>query len=149
MGIETEMAALTAALNRNSDLLEILTSKAKPAIESKAAEKAAAPVEKASEKTAPVEDAPKPRATRGAAKLKAEKTPAEKDMADATVKFLEVDGDEEYEARRGLVKKIVAKFGVKKMSEIAEGERKGALDMLEAYKAGDDPFAEAEEDDLA
>ena len=65
-------------------------------------------------------------------------------MADATVNFLEVDDDEEHDARRTLVKAIVAKHGVKKMSEIPEAERQQALDAIAAYKAGEETGYEEE-----
>jgi len=139
MALEDEIKALTAALNRNSDLLEGLTAKA-------AAAKASAPADKP--KDAEPEEAPRgrgrPPKDAAADKPKPKKAPTDKEMADATVEFLEVDDDDEHEARRALVKAIVAKHGVKKMSEIPEADRQKALDALTAYKAGEETGYEEE-----
>jgi len=142
MALEDEIKALTAALNRNSDLLEGLTAKAAAG----AAAKTSAPAEKP--KDVEVEDAPRgrgrPPKEAAAEKPKAKRAPTEKEMADATVEFLEVDDDDEHDARRALVKRIIASHGVKKMSEIPEAERQKALDALTAYKAGDETGYEEE-----
>lgn len=141
MALEDDIKALTAAMNRNSDLLEGLTNRASAG----AAAKAAAEPEKAEPKG---EDAPRgrgrPPKETAADKPKPKKAPTEKEMADATVEFLEVDDDEEHDARRTLIKAIVAKHGVKKMSEIPEAERQQALDALTAYKAGEETGYEEE-----
>jgi len=145
MSLEASIKELTEAVNRNNELLEFMTSAARKGINEKStATTDAAPSEKATD----TEAAPK-RTRRKAAP----KAPSTKDMAEATTKFLDVDDEEEYKARRELVKKIVDRLGAKKMSEIEEGDRQGALDMLEAFKNGDDPFAGDDEgegdDDLA
>ena len=151
MSLEDKIDTLTKALDRNSDLLEILTAKAKASSETKPIPAAATEPPKA----AAAEEAPKRgRPAKAAAEkpAKAAKVPTPAEMSKATTDFLEVDAEDEYNARRDLVKKILGHFESKKMSEIAEADRQKALDMLSAYKAGDDPFEDeggAEEDDLA
>lgn len=138
MALEDKIDALTAALNRNSDLLEVLTSKARSA-QADPKKEDDAPKGRAStkdEEKKPEEEAPK-RRTRAAA---APKAPTTKEMADKTTEFLDVEEDDEFQARRDLVKKLLAHFDAPKMSEIDEAKRQSALDALEAYKAGDDPF---------
>ena len=142
MALEDEIKALTAAMNRNSDLLEGLTAKAAAGAAAKTSTVADKP------KDADPEEAPRgrgrPPKEAAADKPKAKKAPTEKEMADATVEFLEVDDDDEHDARRALVKAIIAKHGVKKMSEIAEADRQKALDALTAYKAGEETGYEEE-----
>ena len=145
MALEEEIRALTAALNRNSDLLEGLTAKANAA-------KGAEPVKKAEvEKTeAPAKkaeaEAPAEKKTRG--RPKAEKAPSEADMVAATKKFLDVEAEDEYNARRDFVRKLVEKHGVQKMSQIAEDKRAVALEALDNYTRGE-PDEAGDEDDLA
>lgn len=138
MALEDKFDLLIAEIKRNSDLLEILTSKARSAQpepkkeeEAPKARAAAKDDEKKGE-----EEAPK-RRSRAAA---APKAPTAKEMAEHTTKFLEVEDEDEFEARRALVKKLLAHFDAPKMSEIDEDKRQSALDALTAYKAGDDPF---------
>jgi hypothetical protein len=154
MALEDQIVALTAALNRNSDLLEGLTAKAKQGA-------AAATTESAPKAVAKDEGEEAPKRTRAAAKpaedkpAKAVKAPTPADMADATQKFLDVEDEDEYTARRDLVKLIVAHFGAAKMSEIPENGRQQALDALAAYKAGDPtgfeeaPKRRSRDDDMA
>lgn len=153
MSLEDKIDALTSALNRNSDLLEGLTAKAKTAQSTKTDEVKVEATVKPTEASKPADAKPAAKAepAKRGRPAKAEKAPAPQDMADATKAFLEVDAEDEYNARREIVKQILAEFEAKKMSEIPEASRKLALDMLEAYKAGDDPFellpkADAEED---
>ena len=70
-------------------------------------------------------------------------------MATATKDFLEVEDEDEYKNRRALVKRIIGKHQVAKMSEIAAEQRQGALDALTAYKAGDATEYDEEEESLA
>lgn len=156
MSLEQAMVDLAAALNRNSDLLEVLTSKAKSATAPKT-EEPTKPVEKAEEPVkrtrAKAEEAPKAEEPVKRTRAKAEKAPTEAQMVEATKTFLDVEEEDEFQDRRSLVKKIVGHYGVDKMSQIAEESRQEALNMLEAYKAGDDPFpakrSKRDEDDMA
>lgn len=143
MSLEEALKANTEALNRNSELLEFLTSKARDGLTGK--DEAAKPAKASAKETEDKKPASRSRAT------KAAKAPTAKEMSEATTKFLDVDDENEYKDRRDLVKQIVDKFGVKKMSEIEEEDRQTALDYLEAYKNGDDPFADEarKDDDLA
>jgi hypothetical protein len=141
MALEDELKALTAAVNRNSDLLEGLTAKANAAKSAPAADS-----EKATD--APKRGRP---AKEAAEPPKKAKVPTPEEMATATKNFLEVDDEDEYAARRALVKRIIAKHDVAKMSEIAADQRHGALDALTAYKAGEATAYDEkeEEDDIA
>lgn len=139
MSIEAALAALTAELKRNSDLLETITTTAAKNMKAAAPADEKAPVDKPAGKPAG-----KPAADKAPPKRKVP-TPAE--MAKATTDFLEVEDEGEYNKRRALVKAIVNKHGVKKMSEIEEGERIAASDALVAYKAGDATGYEAEEEE--
>lgn len=146
MALEEEIRALTAALNRNSDLLEGLTAKANAA-------KGAEPVKKAEAEKAESAPAKKAEAEPAAEKKprgrpKAEKAPSEADMVAATKKFLDVEAEDEYNARRDFVRKLVEKHGVQKMSQIAEDKRAVALEALDNYTRGE-PDEAGDEDDLA
>ncbi|MCQ9146110.1 hypothetical protein [Ochrobactrum sp. BTU2] len=136
MSLEKEIAELREAIKENSELLKFLTSAAKGGLGDKAA--AAKSSAKGDDKPK-AEDKPKA-ASRSRASSKKEKVPSAKEMGEATTEFLDVDNEAEYKDRRALVVDIVGHFGVKKMSEIEEGDRQKALDMLETYKAGEDPF---------
>jgi hypothetical protein len=135
MSIEAALAELTAAINRNSDLLETITTTAAKNL----AKGADAPADKAPAKAPATTKAP----TKAPAKVK---IPTAPEMAKATTDFLEVEDEDEYAKRRALIKAIVTKHEVKKMSEIAEGDRQTALDAIAAYKAGYATGYEAEED---
>lgn len=142
MALEDKIEALTAALNRNSDLLEGLTAKA-AAGAAKVTNNAASDSEKPA-------DAPKRgRPAKEETAPKKAKAPTPEEMATATKNFLEVDDEDEYSKRRALVKRIIAKHEVAKMSEIAAEQRQGALDALTAYKAGDATEYDEEEEDIA
>ncbi|MEN3144581.1 hypothetical protein ABDF71_21565 [Ochrobactrum sp. WV_118_8] len=143
MSIEEALKANTEALNRNSELLEFLTSKARDGLTGK--DESTKPAKASAKETEEKKPASRSRST------KAPKAPSAKDMSEATTNFLDVDDEGEYKDRRDLVKQIVDKFGVKKMSEIEEEDRQTALDFLDTYKNGDDPFAEdaRKDDDLA
>lgn len=134
----------TAELKRNSDFLEILTSKAKTSL-AVAAEKTGAD-EKSEDKAAePQKRAPAAKPAAKEAPKKKAKVPTPAEMAKATTDFLEVDDEDEFDARRALVKKILAKFNAPKMSEIGEDDRDAALEILTAYKAGDPTGLEEDE----
>jgi hypothetical protein len=139
MSIEAALAELTAAINRNSDLLETITTTAAKNV----AKGADAPADKAPVKAPVTTKAP---ADKGPAKAPAKvKIPTAPEMAKGTTDFLEVEDEDEYAKRRALIKAIVTKHEVKKMSEIAEGDRQTALDAIAAYKAGDATGYEEEE----
>ncbi len=140
MSLEDKIDAMTAALNRNSDLLEVLTGRAEKGLANKAEAETKKPVEEEAPKrtrSAKPAEEEAPKRTRSAAK---EKAPTPKEMGEATTTFLDVEAEDEFEARRALVKKLLAHFDAPKMSEIEESKRQSALDALAAYKAGDDPF---------
>lgn len=140
MSIEAAMAELTAALTRNSDLLETITKTASSNMQ----KNAAAPTEEDTPKAAKAEKPAKTAAKPAAVKPPKVPTPAE--MASATTSFLEVEDEDEYNTRRALVKAIVSANGVKKMSEIPEDGRQKALDALVAHKAGEPTGFEDDED---
>lgn len=146
MSLEKEIAELREAVKENSELLKFLTSKARDGL----SEKAEKPAAKATSTKEEKDEKPASR-SRASSSAKKTKAPTAKDMSEATTKFLDVDDEAEYKDRRELVMQIVDKYGVKKMSEIEEDDRQVALDMLEAWKAGDDPFAGegGKDDDLA
>jgi hypothetical protein len=150
MAIEAALAAVAEALNKNSALLETLVSKAKAGLEPKkvadepkkvADDEAKEVVEEEAPKRrarAPKEDAPK--------KVKA---PTVAEISQATKAYLEgVDDQEEYAARRNVIKGIIAKFGAPKMSEIAEEHRAEAIEILLAAQDKADKKEDGE-DDLA
>lgn len=134
MSLEDLLKENTAALNRNSDLLEGITNAAKANLKNSTA----------TPKDEVEKPASKPRAK---ATDKPAKAPTVKEVTDQTKEFLEVDSDDEYNERRAFVKKIVGKFGAEKMSELEEGDRRAALDYLVAYKAGDATDLDEEEDE--
>lgn len=147
MSLEKEIAELREAVKENSELLKFLTSKARDGL----TEKAEKPAAKATAAKEEKDEKPASRSRASSSSSKKTKAPTAKDMSEATTKFLDVDDEPEYKDRRELVMQIVEKYGVKKMSEIEEDDRQTALDMLEAWKAGDDPFAGegGKDDDLA
>lgn len=147
MALEEEIRALTAALNRNSDLLEGLTAKANAAKGAEPAKKAVE-TEKDESATAKKVEAEPAAEKKPRGRPKAEKAPSEADMVAATKKFLDVEAEDEYNARRDFVRKIVDKYGVQKMSQIAEDKRAAALESLDNYTRGEADEA-GDEDDLA
>lgn len=129
MSLEESIAELTKALNRNSDLLEGLTAKAKGSVSAKEAasdEKPASTRGKAKEE----EKAPRGRG-------RAAKAPSAAEMKAAGEKFVDVTDDDEYAERRKLLRAIVDYFKTEKFTTIEEGDRALALQLLELAKAGD------------
>lgn len=63
------------------------------------------------------------------------KVPTVAAIKKAAEDFLEAAGKDEpeYAARRAHIKEIVAKFDAPKLTEVKEGERQEALDLLAAY----------------
>lgn len=139
MSIETALADVAEALRENSELLKGLTASAKSGGTAKATTKA-----KDEDGDGEGEKATRKRATKP-------KVPTAKELSTATTNWLEVDDEDEYERRKGIVKKIVAKFDAAKMSEVEEGDRAEALELLNQAIDGKNPFKKArdEDDDVA
>ena len=139
MSIETALADVAEALRENSELLKGLTASAKSGGTAKATTKA-----KDEDGDGEGEKATRKRATKP-------KVPTAKELSTATTNWLEVDDEDEYERRKGIVKKIVAKFEAAKMSEVEEGDRAEALELLNQAIDGKNPFKKArdEDDDVA
>lgn len=139
MSIEAALQALTEAVAENTATLKSISG----AVKNQAKAGATAGTTKADE------DEDKPKRTR-ASSTKTKAITA-KDLAQKTTAFLEVEDEEEYDRRKVLIKKIVGKFDVAKMSEVAEEDRAEANELLEACIAGKNPFARRrdEDDDVA
>jgi len=126
MSLEEALVDHTAALRENSDLLRVLTGKAKAGL-ADAGGKAA-------------DSADKPATTRGRASPKA-KAPTTAQMKEAAEKYLDVQDEAQYSLRRDNIKSIVKKFDATKFTEIAEENRQAALDLLAKYEADEDKDA--------
>lgn len=137
MSIEKALAEVAEALRENSELLKGLTASAKTG----------AAKTTAKDKDEGEGDGDKPKRTR----TTKPKVPTAKELSTATTNWLEVDDEDEYERRKGIVKKIVAKFDAAKMSEVEEGDRAEALDLLNQAIDGKNPFKKSrdEDDDVA
>ena len=139
MSIEKALADVAEALRENSELLKGLTASAKSGGTAKATTKA-----KDEDGDGEGEKTARKRTTKP-------KVPTAKELSTATTNWLEVDDEDEYERRKGIVKKIVAKFDAAKMSEVEEGDRAEALELLNQAIDGKNPFKKArdEDDDVA
>lgn len=139
MSIEKALADVAEALRENSELLKGLTASAKSGGTAKATTKA-----KDEDGDGEGEKTTRKRTTKP-------KVPTAKELSTATTNWLEVDDEDEYERRKGIVKKIVAKFNAAKMSEVEEGDRAEALELLNQAIDGKNPFKKArdEDDDVA
>lgn len=139
MSIEKALADVAEALRENSELLKGLTASAKSGGTAKATTKA-----KDEDGDGEGEKTTRKRTTKP-------KVPTAKELSTATTNWLEVDDEDEYERRKGIVKKIVAKFDAAKMSEVEEGDRAEALELLNQAIDGNNPFKKArdEDDDVA
>lgn len=139
MSIEKALADVAEALRENSELLKGLTASAKSGGTAKATTKA-----KDEDGDGEGEKTTRKRTTKP-------KVPTAKELSAATTNWLEVDDEDEYERRKGIVKKIVAKFDAAKMSEVEEGDRAEALELLNQAIDGKNPFKKArdEDDDVA
>lgn len=134
MSLEAEVKELREAIRENSELLKVLTSKAKSSISTDSKDEGE-------------EEKPKTTRTRRAAPKK-EKAPTVAAVKKAAEDFLDVDDEDEYAERRKIIKKLTAKYGAAKMTEIEEGKRAAAIADMEAYKNGDEiDFGEEDEDD--
>ena len=139
MSIEKALADVAEALRENSELLKGLTASAKSGGTAKATTKA-----KDEDGDGEGEKTTRKRTTKP-------KVPTAKELGAKTSAYLEVDDEDEYERRKGIVKKIVAKFDAAKMSEVEEGDRAEALELLNQAIDGKNPFKKArdEDDDVA
>lgn len=139
MSIEKALADVAEALRENSELLKGLTASAKSGGTAKATTKA-----KDEDGDGEGEKTTRKRTTKP-------KVPTAKELSTATTNWLEVNDEDEYERRKGIVKKIVAKFDAAKMSEVEEGDRAEALELLNQAIDGKNPFKKArdEDDDVA
>lgn len=138
MSIEKALADVAEALRENSELLKGLTASAKSGGTAKATTKA-----KDEDDDGEGEKTTRKRTTKP-------KVPTAKELSTATTNWLEVDDEDEYERRKGIVKKIVAKFDAAKMSEVEEGDRAEALELLNQAIDGNNYFKKArDKDDVA
>ena len=139
MSIEKALADVAEALRENSELLKGLTASAKSGGTAKATTKA-----KDEDGDGEGEKTTRKRTAKP-------KVPTAKELSTATTNWLEVDDEDEYERRKSIVKKIVAKFDAAKMSEVEEGDRAEALELLNQAIDGKNPFKKArdEDDDVA
>lgn len=139
MSIEKALADVAEALRENSELLKGLTASAKSGGTAKATTKA-----KDEDGDGEGEKPTRKRTAKA-------KVPTAKELSTATTNWLEVDDEDEYERRKSIVKKIVAKFDAAKMSEVEEGDRAEALELLNQAIDGKNPFKKArdEDDDVA
>lgn len=139
MSIEKALADVAEALRENSELLKGLTASAKSGGTAKATTKA-----KDEDGDGEGEKPTRKRTAKP-------KVPTAKELSTATTNWLEVDNEDEYERRKSIVKKIVAKFDAAKMSEVEEGDRAEALELLNQAIDGKNPFKKArdEDDDVA
>ena len=142
VSLEAKIEALTDALKENTELLKALTAKAKANVsaEPKASTKA--------DDDDDGEEKPASRSTsRGRGRLKRDKAPTAAEVKKATEAFLDVEDEDEYAERRKIIKKLIAKYGAAKMTEIEESKRASALSDMEAYCNGDE-IDFGEDDDI-
>lgn len=139
MSLEENLEVLTAALNRNSDLLEGLTAKAKAGVAASTGGK----TEKADKADAEEE---KPRRTRKPVADKKEKAPTVAEMKKAAEAFLDVDGEDEYNDRRALVRAIADYFEAGKFTEIDAKDRALASKLLAMAADGENIDADSIQD---
>lgn len=139
VSLEAKIEALTDALKENTELLKALTAKAKANVSAEP---------KASTKTDDGDEKPASRSTsRGRGRPKKDKAPTAAEVKKATEAFLDVEDEDEYAERRKIIKKLIAKYGAAKMTEIEEGKRASALSDMEAYCNGDE-IDFGEDDDI-
>lgn len=123
MSLEESIQKLTAAIEANT---KALTGGEAPA---KAAGKPAA----------------KP-AGKPAGKPAAKKGPTVDDIADKFGEYMKTGDKDEREEAKTNVKAIVAHFGVSRLTEIDPENFQQALDFLDQFKAGENPFEDEEEE---
>lgn len=144
MSIEAQMSELTEAVKENSELLKILTSSARKGLDEQATTKPATRSRAAAK--ADDETESKPRTTRS--RTAKPKVPTATEVRKQTEEFLNVTDEDEYAARRKIVKSIVDKYDAPKMTELAEEDRAAALaDLAKALKEREEGDQGGDEDD--
>lgn len=86
------------------------------------------------------EDKPKASGTKAAGAKGKAKGPTVDDVAKVFTDYLSVKDKDEREERKKNVRAITAHFGVDRATEIEEGDRQDAIDKLQAFIDGEDPF---------
>ena len=144
MSIEKALEDLADAVRENTEVLKSMTAAAKASTAG-----AGRSSSKDKDKDDGDGDGEKAKPTRS--RSSKPKVPTAKELGAKTSAYLEVDDEDEYERRKGIVKKIVAKFDAAKMSEVEEGDRAEALELLNQAIDGKNPFKKArdEDDDVA
>ncbi|MFC3724468.1 hypothetical protein [Neoaquamicrobium sediminum] len=129
MSLEERLDALTTALNRNSDLLEGLTAKAKAG--------AAAAADKGDDKPARGKDKDDDKPARGKGKATKEKAPTVAEMKKLAEDYLDVSDEDEYNERRTLIRAIVDHFGAEKFTAIESKDRLVASKLVSMAADGE------------
>ena len=140
MSVEKALEDLADAVRENTEVLKSMTAAAKAS--TSGAGRSSSTKEK--DKDEGDGDGDKPKRTRASSKPK---VPTAKELGAKTSAYLEVDDEDEYETRKGIIKKIIGKFDAPKMSEIAEEDRAEAMELLETAISGKDPFKKSRRDD--
>lgn len=139
MSVEKALEDLADAVRENTEVLKSMTAAAKASTSGAGRSSASKDKDDDGEK----EEKAKPTRSRS---TKA-KVPSAKELGAKTSAYLEVDDEDEYETRKGIIKKIIGKFDAPKMSEIAEEDRAEAMELLETAISGKDPFKKSRRDD--
>lgn len=134
MSLEEHLSTLTAALHRNSDLLEGLTAKAKAGAGSAATTEA----KKGDADEKPARGGRKPAATK-------EKAPTVAEMKDLATSYLDVTDEDEYNDRRALLRAVVDHFGAEKFTTIDSKDRLIAFKLIQTAADGEN----VDPDDIA
>lgn len=155
MSIEQLLADLAVAVRENTAQLAFLTAKAREVSGTKSVtvdtsakkpEEVEPTPEKAVKKVEEVEPAPEKAVRKREVKEKA-KVITDNEWRKLLADFVDVKDDDEYAARRDFVMKVAAKYDLRKMSEIPADKRREALDLLTAYKNGEETGLEDDERD--
>lgn len=135
MSLEAAIAELNKNLQVNNELL-------KKSLEGRAeilerAEKLTGKTAKADAEVKPSKSAkPAEKAEKSAAKPAKGKAPSEADVRKAFGEFMSVEDEDDREKRKEFVVAILDHLGVNKATEIAEGDRKKAIDWLAQKEDG-------------
>lgn len=140
MSIEKALEDLADAVRENTEVLKSMTAAAKASTAG-----AGRSSSKDKDKDDGDGDGEKAKPTRS--RSSKPKVPTAKELGAKTSAYLEVDDEDEYETRKGIIKKIIGKFDAPKMSEIAEEDRAEAMELLETAISGKDPFKKSRRDD--
>lgn len=131
MSLEDKIEALTAAVEANTAAVEANTA---------ALLGGDAPAEKAPAKKAPAKKAP-------AKKAPAKKGPTADDIAKQFGEYLKTGDEDEREAAKANVKAIISHMETDRITNLDPEQYQDALDYLDAFKNGDDPFGDGEEEE--